>query len=382
MKMKLLATGLVLAILGGLFTACAPPQQVGAPAQNTPQATRAAAPTSNLPLPTSQEDATWAKVVEAAKKEGKVTVYSYSWVGDAGIAMTRAFESKYGIALDMITGRGSEFVERLKTEKRMGSMTADTFEGSATHVTNAKVAETIMASAQGLPALSEKGVWSLEPLSQDKDGYVLAFMPLVGAPYINTKLVKAEDEPKSWFDIMQPRWKGQMMMQDPAISTGAYRLVGYVRHGVFNEDFLRQLVNQDIRFTTGVQQEAQLLAQGQRSLSLFMVESDSAGLIKEGAPIKAVSMKEGVVALAMAIGQVKNNPHPNATRVFLNWLFTQEGQQANAQAKSSSTVRNDVQNFTPSAARVQTRLLTLTGEMQDEQTKLFADKYLVKLWGR
>lgn len=264
----------------------------------------------------------------------------------------------------------------------MGSMTADTFEGSATHVTNAKVAETIMASAQGLPALSEKGVWSLEPLSQDKDGYVLAFMPLVGAPYINTKLVKAEDEPKSWFDIMQPRWKGQMMMQDPAISTGAYRLVGYVRHGVFNEDFLRQLVNQDIRFTTGVQQEAQLLAQGQRSLSLFMVESDSAGLIKEGAPIKAVSMKEGVVALAMAIGQVKNNPHPNATRVFLNWLFTQEGQQANAQAKSSSTVRNDVQNFTPSAARVQTRLLTLTGEMQDEQTKLFADKYLVKLWGR
>ena len=382
MKMKLLATGLVLAILGGLFTACAPPQQVGAPAQNTPQATRAAAPTSNLSPPTSQEDAAWAKVVEAAKKEGKVTVYSYSWVGDAGIAMTRAFESKYGIALDMITGRGSEFVERLKTEKRMGSMTADTFEGSATHVTNAKVAETIAASAQGLPALSEKGVWSLEPLSQDKDGYVLAFMPLVGAPYINTKLVKAEDEPKSWFDIMQPRWKGQMMMQDPAISTGAYRLVGYVRHGVFNEDFLRQLVNQDIRFTTGVQQEAQLLAQGQRSLSLFMVESDSAGLIKEGAPIKAVSMKEGVVALAMAIGQVKNNPHPNATRVFLNWLFTQEGQQANAQAKSSSTVRNDVQNFTPSAARVQTRLLTLTGEMQDEQTKLFADKYLVKLWGR
>lgn len=171
-------------------------------------------------------------------------------------------------------------------------------------------------------------------------------------------------------------------MQDPAISTGAYRLVGYVRHGVFNEDFLRQLVNQDIRFTTGVQHEAQLLAQGQRSLSLFMVESDSAGLIKEGAPIKAVSMKEGVVALAMAIGQVKNNPHPNATRVFLNWLFTQEGQQANAQAKSSSTVRNDVQNFTPSAARVQTKLLTLTGEMQDEQTKLFADKYLVKLWGR
>ena len=387
MKM-VLAIGLALVINGMLVTACTPRSSstpaIPIPATPSP----VSPPTSNLPPATSQDAApdksgqAWAKVMEAAKKEGKVTVYSYSWVGDAGIAMVRTFESKYGISLDIITGRGAEFVERLKTEKRMGAMTADTFESSATHVTNAKVADTIAASAQGLPALAEKGVWSLEPLSQDKDGYVLAFMHLVGAPYINTKLVKAEDEPKSWFDIMQPRWKGQMMMQDPAISTGAYRLVGYVRHGVFNEDFLRQLVNQDIRFTTGVQQEAQLLAQGQRSLSLFMVESDSAGLIKEGAPIKAVSMKEGVVALAMAIGQVKNNPHPNATRVFLNWLFTQEGQQANAQAKSSSTVRNDVQNFTPLTARVQTKLLTLTGEMQDEQTKLFADKYLVKLWGR
>lgn len=330
----------------------------------------------------SPEEAAWNKVVEAAKKEGKVTLYAYSWVGDAGIALSRAFESKYGISLDIITGRGAEFVERLKTEKRMGAMTADAFEGSATHVTNAKVADTIASSAPGLPALAEKGAWTLEPLSQDKDGYVLAFMPLVGAPYINTKLVKPEDEPKSWLEIAQPRWKSQMMMQDPAISTGAYRLVGYVRYGVFSEDFLKQLINQDIKFTTGVQQEAQLLAQGQRSLSLFMVEADSATLIKEGAPIKAVSMKEGVVALAMAIGQVKNNPHPNATRVFLNWLFTQEGQTVNARAKSSSSVRRDVENFTPPAARVQTRLLTLTGEMQDEQTKLFAEKYLVKLFGR
>ncbi|MEK7353473.1 MAG: extracellular solute-binding protein [Chloroflexota bacterium] len=350
-----------------------------------PTATVAPSPTGQAAKPssvTSPEDAAWNKILEAGKKEGKVTVYGYSWVGDSGIMMSRAFKSRYGIDLDIITGRGAEFIERMKTEKRMGAMTADVFEGSVTHSINARVADIMAASAPGLPALAEKGVWAMEPLSQDKDGYILAFMPLVGAPYINTNLVKPGDEPKSWADILQPRWKGQMMMQDPAISTGSYRLVGYVRYGVFTEDALRQLGNQDIRFTTGVQQESQLLAQGQRAVSLFMVDSDAASLIKESAPIKALSMKEGVVALVMSIGQVKDNPHPNAARVFLNWLFTQEGQKVNAEAKSSSSVRNDVTNFTPAAARVDTKLLTLTEDMMNEQAKLFADKYLVKLWGR
>lgn len=350
-----------------------------------PTATVAPSPTGQAAKPSSSaspEDAAWNKILEAGKKEGKVTVYGYSWVGDSGIMMSRAFKSRYGIDLDIITGRGAEFIERMKTEKRMGAMTADVFEGSVTHSINARLADIMAASAPGLPALAEKGVWAMEPLSQDKDGYILAFMPLVGAPYINTNLVKPGDEPKSWADILQPRWKGQMMMQDPAISTGSYRLVGYVRYGVFTEDALRQLINQDIRFTTGVTQEAQLLAQGQRAVSLFMVDSDAASLIKSSAPIKALSMKEGVVALVMSIGQVKDNPHPNAARVFLNWLFTQEGQKVNAEAKSSSSVRNDVPNFTPAAARVDTKLLTLTEDMMNEQAKLFADKYLVKLWGR
>ncbi|MBI4288007.1 MAG: extracellular solute-binding protein [Chloroflexi bacterium] len=378
MKKLLALLGIVSTLVALMLAACAPPP---APAPAVPAPARTAAAPVSAPQ-TSPEQAAWDKVVQAGKKEGKVTVYGYTWVGDTGVAMSRAFKSRYGIDLDIITGRGAEFVERMKTEKRMGAMTADVFEGSVTHLTNARVAETMTASAKGLPALGEKGVWAVEPLSQDKDGVILAFMPLVGPPYINTNMVKPGDEPKSWADLLQPKWKGQMMATDPAISTGAYRLVGYVRYGVFTEDALRQFANQDIRFTTGVQQETQLLAQGQRALSLFMVDSDAASLVKAGAPIKAVSMKEGVVALVMGIGQVKDNPHPNATRVFLNWLFTQEGQQVNAEAKASSSVRKDVPNFTPPAAKVDTKLLTLTDDMMNEQAKLFADKYLVKLWNR
>lgn len=320
-----------------LLLACAlKPTPTPAPTSATPNAI-ATTPSPPKPIApqASPEEAAWSKVVEAAKKEATLTIYSYSWVGDAGILLSKAFKNRYGIELDIITGRGSEFVERLKTEKRMGHMTGDIIEGGPTHLILTKEAN-ILAPSINLPALGEKGIWTLEPLSQDKDGYILSFMPLVGAPYINTKLVKAGEEPKSWPDILQPAWKGQIMVQDPAISSGAYRLWGYVQLGVLTEDFFRQLTKQDIRFTTGLQQEAQLLAQGQRSLSLYMIDSDAASLIKEGAPIKAVSMKEGVVAYPMVIGQVENSPHPNAARIFLNWLFTQEGQKTNAQARSAA----------------------------------------------
>ncbi|MDO8635880.1 MAG: extracellular solute-binding protein [Dehalococcoidia bacterium] len=356
------------------------PKAVPAPGTTSPGTV------SSTPAPSkpgvSAESTAWNTVVEAAKKERKVTVYSYSWVGDSGVAISNAFKAKYGIELDLITGRGSEFIERLKTEKRMGRMTADIFEGSPSHLPNAKDANTLTASASNLPSLQETGVWAVEPLFLDKDGFILPFMSMVASPYINTKIIKPGEEPKSWLDIQQPRWKGQIMVQDPAISTGAYRLLAYVKYGVFTEDFLRQLNNQDIRFTTGLQQEAQLLAQGERALSLYLIDSDTASAIKDGAPIKAVSMKEGVLAQVMAIGQIKDNPHPNAAKVFLNWLFTQEGQKINAEAKGSGSIRKDVPSFSPPGAQVQTKLLVLTAEMLNDYAKLFQEKSLVKLWNR
>ncbi|MBF8265567.1 MAG: iron ABC transporter substrate-binding protein, partial [Dehalococcoidia bacterium] len=110
-----------------LLASCSP----GDSAVSTPVVTPAAlakstsSPTSsNLPPPTSQ-DAAWDKIIEAAKKEGRVSVYSFNMTGDAGLAVTRAFEAKYGVKLDIITGGGAALAERIKTEKRMGTIVAD-----------------------------------------------------------------------------------------------------------------------------------------------------------------------------------------------------------------------------------------------------------------
>ena len=376
MKNNLYRTIVVLSLI--LLSACAPKV---APAPSTPApAATTSPPTSNIQSPAFQ-DAAWTKIVEAAKKEGTLTVYSYSWVGDAGTALTKAFSEKYGIKLEIITGRGSEFLERMKTEQRMGQVSGDVMEGATTHLGNAKAANLLVAVAQDLPVVKEPiDVWNIEPLFVDKEGFIFPVIPVPGPPFINTKLIRPEDEPKSWAELLEPKWKGKFMLQDPVVSTGAYRMLGYIRHNIFNEDFLRRFGDHDPLYTTGIQQEVQFLARGERPLSLVTVTSDAASTIEAGAPIKALSMKEGIIAWEIVAGVVKNSQHPNAAKVFMNWIMSKDGQLVNAQAKRISAIRKDVADFTPPAAQVKTKLLTLTPEMLDEQTKMFGEKYLVKLW--
>ena len=98
-------------LTGVLLIACAP--------QGTPASIPTQAPTlvpvqpSPVTKALTKEEASWSTVVEAAKKEGYLSVYSYNIVGDVGVAVSRAFKSKYGITADIITGRGAEFVERV-----------------------------------------------------------------------------------------------------------------------------------------------------------------------------------------------------------------------------------------------------------------------------
>lgn len=367
-------TSAVMVVL--IFVACAPRTT---PLQPAP-ASQAAAPAAPAPAARKAEDNAWASVLESARKEGTLTIYSYSWVGEAGLGLSRAFADSFGVKLEIITGRGAEFVERMKTEQRIGQVTGDVMEGATTHLGNAKAASLLVPVASDLPAVKEKGVWNIEPLFVDPEGYFVPVIPIVGPPFINTKLVRPEEEPKSWQDLLDPKWRGKIMLQDPVVSTGAYRLMGYVRYNVFNEDFLRRLGEQEPRYSTGIQQEVQFLARGERPLSALIGVPDAASSVEEGAPIKALSMKEGVVAWEIVAGAVKNSRHSNAAKVFLNWMLSKEGQALNGKLKNISSVRSDVPDFTPAAARVTSKLLVLTPAMLDEQTKLFGEKYLVKLW--
>lgn len=378
----LFASGVIL--ISSLFAACQPtagPSPTAGPPQPTPPK---AAPTSTLPPLTSQ-DAAWDKIVEAAKKEGKVTAYSFNWVGDVGLIVEKAFENRYGINLEIITGRGAEFSERIKTERRLKQQVGDMTEGSTLLTNSMKLDGSLAVIADELPAMKEKGVWLVEPAALDPQSKaVLVWRLIVFSPYINTKLVKPEDFPKSWKDFLDPKWSGKMSFTDPNIGPGTNQyMVVFMENKVWDEDYIKALYRQKLLLPTSVPDEFRMLAAGERQLMVRGSDSDVGKLAVEGAPVQAIDVKEGVVLSTGAMAAIAGGPNPNATKVLLNWLLTQEGQTVTGKAQGMKMLRKDVPDFRPKAAQVEfSRPLVETIDNLEKATNLFRQKWFDKLVGR
>lgn len=369
-------------LLATILAGCAisaPPQSIRAP--NPP-------PTMVAPQVATQltpEETAWEKVVDSAKKEGTVTAYSFSWVGDIGLEISKAFQKRYNINLEIITGRGAEFLERLKTEKRMRQQTADMTDGNSLHVSNMKLEGLLTSMADELPALKEKGVWLVEPTAIDqRDKMNLVFRLMTRTPYVNTKLVKVEEIPRSWKDLLDAKWKGKMSLAEPNISAGAYEsIVVFMEYKVWDEDYIKALYKQGLFFPTGSVEEAQMLSRGDFFLSILGTDNAATRFAAEGAPIQAIDMREGVVVSTNSIAAIANSPHPNATRVFLNWLNSKEGMTTAGKALGQKMIRKDVPDYRPKGVQADMeKPLVLTVEQLDKATQLFRQKWFDKTVGR
>ena len=175
------------------------------------------------------------------------------------------------------------------------------------------------------------------------------------------------------------------MVGDPGIYINTYNTYyGQVRKSNrLNEDYFRQLGGQIGKFVPGSAREQVLaLVRGEGPLHFSATETGSASLIAEGAPIKALNMKEGAVLTpSQSLTMLSKAPHPNAARLFINWFLSAEGLRIFAESASMVTRRKDVANFLPSAARVdQSTAIILDFKDLDEVNKLYNGGYLTKLW--
>ncbi len=374
MKKWFLSISIIMMIL---LVACTPQT---APVPLSPATTappNATTPVPNL-HPATPQDAAWAKVVEAAKKEGIANVYTWGWTGDTGVTITKAFENRHGIKLNMITGRGAEFIERIKTETRMGNVTADMFEGASAHSENMKL-EGLLTQAGDLPVLRNKGDFSANPLLFSPEGYYLVENQFYLALYVNTNLVKPGEEPKAWADLLEPKWKGKIVWADPVVSVSSSYFAVMIEQKRMGRDFLEKLGKQDVMFDPSTPGVASKIARGEAWVG-YSDTNAVAPLALEGAPIKIIDSREGVFANGLAVGLVKNGPHPNASRLFLNWILSQEGQDVYTKAKGVLTVRKDVPDYQPQAVRLKPQNPVFLGsEYNDLVAKTFKDKEFVPL---
>lgn len=318
--LKLMAMLLILFITGCARRAEVSPQRITAPAE----------------IKAGEEKQGWAmeweRVTRDGKKEGRVVLYT-TWRPEARKAMSEAFKSKYGIDIEFILGRGNDLAEKILTERRAGLFYADIFIGGATTMmTILRPADVFspIEEALLLPEVKDPKAWmdGKYPFL-DKKGLVFhaTAHDAGGDAIIYNSLHVKEDEIRSWRDLLKPKFKGKIVINDPTVAGRGQQLFA-VSAEFLGLDYWKELARQELDLVRDQRLQVDRLAKGRFFVAIAALNEIYNEYISVGAPIGvARNLTDDVRYLSTAssnIALISNPPHPNATKTFLNWLLTKE----------------------------------------------------------
>ncbi len=197
-----------------------------------------------------------------------------------------------------------------------------------------------------LPEVKDPKNWWGGHMSIDKEKrYTYTYSAFLTANFwYNTDSVNP-DELRSYDDLLNPKLKGKMAFYDPR-RPGAGRGVWEYMWKHKGEKFLQAFVKQDVQITRNRRVMAESLAKGKLALTIGVTYYAFQSFIDAGLPVKALPLfKEGTYGTAGSgnLAIIKNHPHPNATKVFVNWLLSKEGQEIWTKTLSQPTRRLDVE---------------------------------------
>ncbi len=319
-KTMFFITAVVVATL--LLLACGP-----APVSPTPQA---AAPAKPGPAGVNA----WDELVRAAQKEGNVTIYGAE-LGGAKEAIREAFRAKYGIVVDSTEGRPAEILAKLNAERRAGLFLADIgLIGNSTYVADIKpLGITVpLMDILVLPEVIDGTRWRTGQLPfLDEGRHSLAMVAMaVPVSIRNTDMVKAGDI-GSFLDYLTPKWKDKFVLSDPAVagsSNNFLTLMATENWGLEKTvDVMRQMAAQDPVMTRDQRLLIEWVARGKYAVGIGQSAARFAEFQQIGAPVAYVALKEPpfVSSGAGNIFVFDKAAHPNAAKLFANWLLSKEG---------------------------------------------------------
>src|SRR6201997_3548194 len=259
-------------------------------------------------------------LIDAAKKEGQVVYYTST---DLPVAekVAKAFEAKYPDIAVRTERTGAERVfQRIGQEYSSNIHAVDV-------VNSSDAAHFIVWKRDGilLPYVPED-VAKFPAEHRDVDGQFASFRVWLSIIAYNTNLVKAEDAPKSFADLLDPKWKGKMVKGHPAYS-------GTIMNATFQIvrelgwPYLEKLAKQRVMQVQSSTDPPKKLALGERAV---MADGNDYNLIQlkdAGQPVEPIYPSEGTPTITGPTGVFKSAPNPNAARLFQNWLHSREGQQ-------------------------------------------------------
>jgi iron(III) transport system substrate-binding protein len=262
-----------------------------------------------------------AALIEAAKKERQVVWYTTLIVNQAIRPLKEAFEKKYpGIELQFARADESPTAAKLLAEAGAGRVQADVFDGISNMVP--------LKRAGLLAPYVPDAASQYPPEMKDKDGYWIAILLYVFTPGINTTLVAKEQAPKSYQDLLDPRWKGKMAW-NPGSMAGAIGFVGNISMSMGEErgmGYLKALATQRIvNIEASSRAILDQVIAGEYPMGLMMFNHHAVISAQKGAPSDWLKLEPVPVAFD-AVGILKDAPHPNAARLLVDFLVSEDGQ--------------------------------------------------------
>lgn len=263
------------------------------------------------------EELASAQLYDAAKREGAVQMYS-SYPADSIQAVADAFQQDSGINVEIIRLVSERLFQRATAEFAAGKLMADYIDLTDLTLVRQLVAKGVLDHPYKVPSFA-----AIPDRIKDPDGRWYAFYRPVSVIGINTELVPAADEPRTWQDLLDARWKGNVGLQDIDVGGSAFTMFMYLRD-VTAPDYWARLAAQQPRIYPGVAPAVTDMVRGEIS-AVAVGTPLLVSQIAQGAPVKIVFPSDGFPSFPVSGGIPTSARHPNAAALLLNWLTSKRG---------------------------------------------------------
>ena len=296
-------------------------------------------------------DQQWKDLIAAAKKEGEVTVYT-QLPPETRTALSNAFRQQFGVDMSFIVGQPAEIAARMETERNANLYAVDAIVHGGVAMfafMKPKGFLTVLPPLLINPEVLDGKAWRGGKLPYlDKEQQVVLFAyPYFPDVVVNTDMVK-KGQLNSWQDLLKPEWKEKIVMGDPTVSGvgNAWAVFMLTKQWTRDkaEQYLRDFVKQQPIINRDDRLQAEWIARGRYPVLVGSDPQVALPMKQAGAPIDFGRMSEGgrISTGPGAVAIPNKVPHPNAAKLFVNWLLTKDAQVVFARAYGQPSARVDV----------------------------------------
>lgn len=307
--------------------------------------------------------------VEAAKKEGRVVWYT-SLALPSAEKVAKLFEAAYpSIKVEVHRTGSQRILQRVMQELQANIKNVDVVHTSdAGHFV-------LLKDKKLLAKYTPAGVEGFPAGFKDSDGYYYGLRATVNVIAYNTKALSAAEAPKTWKDLLDPKWKGKLVTAHPGysgvISTHVLALVHL--HGW---DYFKQLAQNKVMLVQSAVDPAGVVASGERLVAVNGGDYYYYQTKKKGNPIEIVYPKEGVPLVVSPTAITSFAPHPNAARLFTDFTFTRELQQVMADSEGLYTGHPEVKYPADKPKLSDLKLLTADPEELEKRNEEIRKRFV------